>query len=194
MFEKQEIYLGAAEPGGAPRQTVPPGGNFYPAPPGVHSLLTLIVQNGWARAAFRWSNANSLCGTGPHVFAETPSARGIAVRRNLFAAQRARGGGAAGRQCQRAGGADFGRAGAPGRRRFDFAQPRQYDARQKILEHLDKIRLGLLSGGIPRQTLQRLAAELNAARAETADPRLRAILDEIELRVRVEIATYDSGA
>jgi len=36
------------------------------------------------------------------------------------------------------------------------------------LENLDKIRLGLLSVGIPRQTLQRLAAELNATRAETA--------------------------
>jgi hypothetical protein len=65
---------------------------------------------------------------------------------------------------------------------------------KKILDHLDKIRLGLLSGGIPRQTLHRLAAELNAARAETADPRLRAILDEIELRARVEIAKYDNGA
>ena len=64
----------------------------------------------------------------------------------------------------------------------------------KILEHLDKIRLGLLSGGIPRHTLQRLAADLNATRAETADPRLRTILDEIELRARVEIAKYDNGA
>ena len=62
----------------------------------------------------------------------------------------------------------------------------------KILEHLDKIRLGLLSGGIPRQTLRHLTAELRATRAETADPRLRAILDEIELRARVEIAKYDS--
>ncbi|MBT4428820.1 MAG: hypothetical protein HOC88_18110 [Rhodospirillaceae bacterium] len=63
----------------------------------------------------------------------------------------------------------------------------------KILEHLDKIRLGLLAGGIPRQTLRRLTAELSATRAETADPRLRAILDEIELRARVEIAKYDNG-
>ena len=52
------------------------------------------------------------------------------------------------------------------------------------MENLDKIRLGLLSVGIPRQTLQRLAAELNATRAETADPRRRGILDEIELRAR----------
>jgi len=61
----------------------------------------------------------------------------------------------------------------------------------KILDHLDKIRLGLLAGGIPRQTLHRLAAELKATRAETADPRLRAVLDEIELRARVEIAKYE---
>ena len=62
-----------------------------------------------------------------------------------------------------------------------------------MLEHLDRIRLGLLSGGIPRQTLQRLAAELNATRSATADPRLRAIIDEIDLRARVEIAKYDRG-
>ena len=63
-----------------------------------------------------------------------------------------------------------------------------------ILEHLDRIRLALLSGGIPRQTLQRLAAELNATRSATADFRLRVILDEIDLRARVEIAKYDRGA
>ena len=63
-----------------------------------------------------------------------------------------------------------------------------------ILQHLDRIRLGLLGGGIPRQTLQRLTTELNATRSETADPRLRAILDEIDLRARVEIAKYDRGA
>lgn len=63
-----------------------------------------------------------------------------------------------------------------------------------ILQHLDRIRIGLLAGGIPRQTLQRLTAELNATRSETADPRLRAILDEIDLRARVEIAKYDRGA
>ena len=62
-----------------------------------------------------------------------------------------------------------------------------------ILEHLDRIRLGLLSGGIPRQTLQRLAAELNATRSATANPRLRAIIVEIDLRARVEIAKYDRG-
>ena len=64
----------------------------------------------------------------------------------------------------------------------------------KLLEHLDNIRLGLLSGGIQRQTLRRLAAEWSATRGQTADPRLRAILDEIELRARVEIAKYDSSA
>ena len=38
-----------------------------------------------------------------------------------------------------------------------------------------------------------LAAELNATRSATADPRLRAIIDEIDLRARVEIAKYDRG-
>ena len=63
-----------------------------------------------------------------------------------------------------------------------------------ILEHLDRIRLDLLSGGIPRQTLQRLAAEVNATRSRTVDPRLHAVLDEIDLRARVEIAKHDRGA
>ncbi len=34
----------------------------------------------------------------------------------------------------------------------------------------------------------------SSAPAVPADPRLRAILDEIELRARVEIAKYDHGA
>ena len=80
----------------------------------------------------------------------------------------------------------------------DIADSTERDANEftrgtNILEHLDRIRLGLLSGGIPRQTLQRLAAELNATRSATADPRLRAIIDEIDLRARVEIAKYDRG-
>lgn len=60
----------------------------------------------------------------------------------------------------------------------------------QLLQHLDQIRLGLLSGGIPRQTLQRLARELRSQHSETADPRLRAILEEIELRAKVELAKY----
>lgn len=60
----------------------------------------------------------------------------------------------------------------------------------QLLQHLDRIRLGLLAGGIPRQTLQQLASELRAERALTGDPKLAAVLDEIELRARVELAKY----
>lgn len=60
----------------------------------------------------------------------------------------------------------------------------------QLLQHLDQIRLGLLSGGIPRQTLHRLAHELRSQHSETADPKLRTILEEIELRARVELAKY----
>jgi len=60
----------------------------------------------------------------------------------------------------------------------------------KLLQHLDKIRLGLLAGGIPRQTLQQLASDLKAERALTSDPKLRMVLDEIDLRARVELAKY----
>lgn len=63
----------------------------------------------------------------------------------------------------------------------------------QLLRHLDQIRLGLLAGGIPRHTLHQLAGELRARKAEVADPELRAVLDEIELRAKVELAKYDDA-
>ena len=60
----------------------------------------------------------------------------------------------------------------------------------QLLQHLDKIRFGMLAGGIPRQTLIQLSAELKAERAVTADPKRASVLDEIELRARVELAKY----
>lgn len=63
----------------------------------------------------------------------------------------------------------------------------------ELLRYLDQIHLGLLSGGIPRHILERLAADLSAAHRATGDPRLSAILDEIELRARVELAKYDNS-
>jgi hypothetical protein len=64
----------------------------------------------------------------------------------------------------------------------------------ELLKLLDQIRLGLLAGGIPRHTLNRLAGDLKAERAATADPRLSAILDEVELRARVELAKYEPSS
>ena len=64
---------------------------------------------------------------------------------------------------------------------------------RKLLDRLDEIRFGLLTGGLPRGTLVRLAQELGEQREGVTDPKLSAILDEIELRARVELAKYDAA-
>jgi len=63
-----------------------------------------------------------------------------------------------------------------------------------LLDRLDELRLGLLSGTLPRaqlETLRQLARE----HGPTADdPKLAAILSDIELRVAVELAKLDKFA
>ena len=61
-----------------------------------------------------------------------------------------------------------------------------------LLDQLDALRLRLIAGAIPRQDLERIAAMVQNHRVRTDDPQLSAILDEIELRARVELAKYDS--
>lgn len=64
-------------------------------------------------------------------------------------------------------------------------------ARRRAAQALDALRdlqLGLLSGGSDPARLERLAA-LAAAEA-VADPGLRAILDQVSLRARVELARF----
>ena len=56
-----------------------------------------------------------------------------------------------------------------------------------MLEALDDIRADLLSGRIDPAQLDRLLASLGDAREHT-EPGLDAVIDEIELRVRVELA------
>ncbi len=57
-----------------------------------------------------------------------------------------------------------------------------------ILDALDDLRVGLLSGGVPRATLHRLAHLVRDRGEDFADPRLTEVLDEIELRAHVELA------
>ena len=59
------------------------------------------------------------------------------------------------------------------------------------LDMLDRLRQALLMGSIPPQLLHSLGARLATERAQTDDPRLIEILDEIELRVAVEIAKLE---
>jgi len=71
--------------------------------------------------------------------------------------------------------------GEPGER-----QPRQRG--EDILARLEELRLGLLEGRIPRERLDGLVRRCAEQRGKVADPRLAEILDEIDLRARVELA------
>lgn len=57
-----------------------------------------------------------------------------------------------------------------------------------MLEQLEDVRIGLLTGSISQSQLQDLARNAKQAREEYLDPRLSEALDEIELRARVELA------
>lgn len=60
-----------------------------------------------------------------------------------------------------------------------------------VLDRLDRLRIGLIEGTIPRHELERIAVLVDRQRARTDDPALEAILDEIELRAKVELAKLD---
>ena len=70
------------------------------------------------------------------------------------------------------------------------AVKRAYD----ILDLLDSIRLGLISGGIPQAQLNALVNLVENRRDTFVDPALSGLIDEIELRARVEIAKLEQTA
>lgn len=59
-----------------------------------------------------------------------------------------------------------------------------------ILDRLEEIRRDILLGALSKERLMNLAKTLRARREAVADPRLIAIIDEIELRAEVEIAKF----
>lgn len=61
----------------------------------------------------------------------------------------------------------------------------------KLLDLLDGIRHGFLTGTIPADRLSALLGAVKAERDHVADPRLAQILDEIERRAAVELAKLD---
>ncbi|HEV2563188.1 MAG TPA: flagellar assembly protein FliX [Rhizomicrobium sp.] len=65
------------------------------------------------------------------------------------------------------------------------------DHGEQLLDMLDQVRDGLLAGGIPRATLNRLASALGRRQDAFVDPKLQNVLDEIELRARVELAKLE---
>jgi hypothetical protein len=62
---------------------------------------------------------------------------------------------------------------------------------EQLLDILDSVRDGLLAGGIPRTTLNRLAVAVTRRHDVFADPKLQDVLDQIELRAHVELAKLE---
>jgi pyruvate/2-oxoglutarate dehydrogenase complex dihydrolipoamide acyltransferase (E2) component len=58
----------------------------------------------------------------------------------------------------------------------------------KILDALDGLKLSLLGGDTTEADLQSLQAAVQEARAETQDPDLEALLEQVETRAAVELA------
>ena len=59
---------------------------------------------------------------------------------------------------------------------------------EELLDSLDELRLGLLTGSLPLAMIERLASLAAAKRGQVDDPRLVEILNEIEVRAAVELA------
>jgi hypothetical protein len=62
-----------------------------------------------------------------------------------------------------------------------------------LLDRLEELRLGLLAGIVPRERLRQLAELAQSVRDGVDDPRLAELLDQIDLRVAVELAKLDQA-
>lgn len=62
------------------------------------------------------------------------------------------------------------------------------DRAEHLLDRLDQIRVGLLTGSMSRGVLTSIIYRLEERRHEGVDPRLVALIYEIELRAKVELA------
>jgi hypothetical protein len=60
-----------------------------------------------------------------------------------------------------------------------------------MLDLLDDIKLGLLSGQVTRQTLHRLTDLVAERREDFIEPGLQGVIDEIDLRAQVELAKLE---
>jgi hypothetical protein len=63
-----------------------------------------------------------------------------------------------------------------------------------MLDALDDIKTGLLTGTVSRQTLQHLAGLVAEQRDAFNDPGLQGVIDEIDLRAQVELAKLEYAA
>lgn len=68
------------------------------------------------------------------------------------------------------------------------ARKRAVDYGNDLLDKLEELRHGLLLGHIPKEKLISMAQMVRSRRETVADPHLSELLNEIELRVEVELA------
>ncbi len=61
---------------------------------------------------------------------------------------------------------------------------------QDLLDQLEDLRRTLLLGTVSRERLENLSRLVQDRREQIADPKLAELLDEIDLRVQVELAKY----
>lgn len=59
---------------------------------------------------------------------------------------------------------------------------------EELLDLLNEIKVGLLEGAVPSGRLNALVQVITSKRGEVSDPNLSNILNEIDLRARVELA------
>lgn len=64
---------------------------------------------------------------------------------------------------------------------------------ESLLDRLEDLRRDILLGGIPHWKLKELARLVESERAVVDDPRLEAVLEEIDLRAQVELAKWEAG-
>ncbi|WP_374470127.1 flagellar assembly protein FliX [Phenylobacterium sp.] len=63
----------------------------------------------------------------------------------------------------------------------------------RILDVLDEIKVALLEGALTPHQLDRLSRAIRDERAQTDDPKLEAVLEEIEVRAAVEMAKLEQA-
>lgn len=64
----------------------------------------------------------------------------------------------------------------------------EIDRAEELLDRLDQIRVGILTGSMSRGGLVSIVDRLQERRREGIEPRLAGLIDEIELRAKVELA------
>lgn len=63
----------------------------------------------------------------------------------------------------------------------------------RLLDDLDDLKIALLGGELDQAQLERLGRTIREQRSATDDPKLEAILDEIETRAAVELAKLEAA-